>query len=452
MSEPERPAEWLAEWLKLRGCLYDPITRLPSLPLILDDVRRRLEGGEALGLVYLDLSGGGEAEAAAGWQGHDEAILRLADSLRARRDRLLAENDQLAVLGVRSDELVVFVTLGPGAAVVADALDSPGKQLERIYREILVIAGLALRPRLESETLSGTAPLESACLELSYEPTMRIERAIYRSIAFARDSCRAKSRRRHSGRLEELRRILAAGDIVIRFQPIVELGRGEAHGYEALSSAPTAEIFENPEVLFSFAEESEGIVELERLCRRHALGRIGPVFRNSGRGKIFLNCSVYAFGDPRLTEDLLAWIGQAGLPASEVVLEVTERTAIQEWQKFRRKLDEVRASGLQIAIDDMGSGYSSLRAVGEIQPDYLKFDRSLIHGINASAIKRDLLETLITLAGKIGARAIAEGIETEEELEVVRSLGVELGQGYLFARPAPPENQRAIHFPPKKES
>lgn len=444
MREPESPADHLAEWLKLRGCLYDPTTRLPTLPLVLDDVRRRLEGGEILGLVYLDLSGGGEAEAAAGWQGHDEAVGRLADALRGRREWLLRDNDQLAILGVRGDELVLFVGLagGPGSDVA-----TPARQLEKIYREILVTARLALVARPGQETLSGVAQLESACLELGCEPTLRIERSIYRAIGFAREKCRRESRRRHSGRAGELRRILEAGDIVIRYQPIVDLERGGAHGYEALSSAPTQEIFENPEVLFSFAEESEGIVDLERLCRRRALERVAPVFGKNGKGKIFLNCSAHAFGDEKLIEDLEAWGRKASLEAGELVLEVTERTAIKEWQTFRKKLDEVRACGLKIAIDDMGSGYSSLRAVGEIQPDYLKFDRSLSHGIHTSAIKRNLLETLVSLAGKIGARSIAEGIEEEEELEVVKALGVDLGQGYLFARPAVPEKLRAINFP-----
>lgn len=444
MNESEIAADHLADWLKLRGCLYDPTTRLPTLPLVLDDVRRRLESGEKLGLVYLDLSGGGEAESAAGWQGHDEAIGRLADALRARREWLLGEQDQLAILGVRGDELVLFVGLAGGPIGNGEPA---AQKLEKIYREILITARLALVARPGLETMSGVAQLESACLELSSEPTLRLERSIYRAIGFAREKCRRESRRRHSGRAGELRRIVETGDILIRYQPIVDLESGGAHGYEALSSAPTPEIFENPEVLFSFAEESEGIVDLERLCRRQALERIAPVFGRNGKGKIFINCSAHAFGDEKLIEDLQFWGAKAALESSEVVLEVTERTAIKEWQTFRKKLDEVRASGLKIAIDDMGSGYSSLRAVGEIQPDYLKFDRSLSHGIHTSAIKRNLLETLVSLAGKIGARSIAEGIEAEEELEVVQALGVSLGQGYLFARPALPEKTRAIHFP-----
>ena len=438
MREPESPAERLAEWLKLRGCLFDPTTRLPSLPLVLDDVRRRLESGEALGLIYLDLSGAGEAERAAGWQNHDDAIRQLAEALRQCQERLLGEHDALAVLAVRGDEMVLFVGL--------EGEDAPTQRLEELYAGVLAAIrdALLLGPGFQGH---GSC-LHSACLELTHEPQIRIERSIYRALSIARESCRTESRRRHSGRFDELRRILVAGDILIRFQPIVDLELGRAHGYEALSSAPTPAIFENPEVLFAFAEESEGIVDLERLCRRQALERIGPVFGSHGSGKVFLNCSAHAFGDPRLLEDLQAWTAGAGLSPSDVVLEVTERTAILEWQKFRRKLDEARDSGVQIAIDDMGSGYSSLRAVGEIQPEYLKFDCSLIHGIHGSAIKRDLLETLVTLADKIGARAIAEGIEVEAELAVVRALGVDLAQGYLLARPAPPERLSAIRYWP----
>jgi EAL domain-containing protein (putative c-di-GMP-specific phosphodiesterase class I) len=441
MRETDSRHALRADWLKLRGCLHDPTTRLPVLAAVLDDVRRRVEGGEPIGLIYLDLSGEGEAEVTSGWQAHDRALAKVADLLRASRESWLDEQDALAVVGVRSDELLLFLGLGDGA----DEAAARQERLQSVHKT-LVEAIRASLDELSAVDATFTPTLLSAGLELRTEPTVRIERSIYGSLGRARDICRKESLERQSGRLQELRRMLASGEIVIRYQPIVSLRSGLVHGFEALSSARSNEIFENPEMLFSFAEESDAIIDLERLCRSQALARLEPL-RQAAGGKLFLNCSVHAFADPRLLDDLIVQAAAAGLRASDLVLEITERTAIKEWQRFQQTLGEIRRKGLQIAIDDMGSGYSSLRAVGEIQPDYLKFDCSLIHGIHLSPIKRDLFETLVTLARKIGAQAIAEGIEISEEFETVRALGVDLGQGYLFARPAPPSEPPRIHFP-----
>lgn len=237
-----------------------------------------------------------------------------------------------------------------------------------------------------------------------------------------------------------------------RYQPIVELAASAGpdstswngsrprldgrfvYGVEALSSAPSQDVFESPETLFTFAEESGTAVELEQLCRRRAIARAAGMLR--GGARLFLNCSAEAIADDELVHDLVDGTAAVGASPEQIVLEVTERTAITEWRTFRRALDAARATGAAVAIDDMGSGYSSLHTVAEIEPDYLKFDLSLVHRIHRSPIKRDLLESLTDLAHKIGARPIAEGIEMPEELDCVTELGVALGQGYLFARPA----------------
>src|SRR5690606_1481406 len=99
----------------------------------------------------------------------------------------------------------------------------------------------------------------------------------------------------------------------------------------------------------------------------------------------------------------------------DIVLEITERVAVTSWQSFRRHLADLRHSGFAVAIDDMGAGYSSLHTVAEIEPDYLKFDISLVRDIHLSPIKQDLLGSLVDLARKIDAKVIAEGVEKAEE-------------------------------------
>lgn len=436
MSDWTDTSQLKADWLKLRGLLFDGQTRLPSLPPVIDEVRRLLENGAEIGVVYLDLSASGEMERALGWEAHDQLVVTAAAVLRRARDELLGPSDVLAQLAVRSDQFICFVGLDDGNSL-ADIHD----RLVRRFRE-----GLERLLAHESHSPPWSA---SASVEIATEPRMRLERCIYSAISKARDSCLRQNQARLSGRRSELERMLEHSDVVTRYQPILELGSGAIHGWEALSAAPDASIFESPEILFRFAEESHHVLELERLCRLRALERSAPLFAEpplfteavldpeaGPGGKLFLNCSAPAFTDPRLIDDLVGHVERAGWRPENLVLEVTERVAITEWQEFQKVLESVRSAGVRIAIDDMGAGYSSLSTVGEVEPDYLKFDFSLVQDLHRSPIKQDLFGTLVELARKIGARPIAEGIEEEEELWAVRDLGVDLGQGFLFARPA----------------
>jgi len=117
------------------------------------------------------------------------------------------------------------------------------------------------------------------------------------------------------------------------------------------------------------------------------------------------------------------------------VLELTERAAIEDYAVFRKVLDEFRGKDIEVAIDDAGSGYASLEAIAALAPDYLKVTKSLVSTLAAEPIKQDLVKMLVELAGKIGAKTIAEGIETVEEYETCRELGIDLMQGYYIAHP-----------------
>ena len=118
-----------------------------------------------------------------------------------------------------------------------------------------------------------------------------------------------------------------------------------------------------------------------------------------------------------------------------VVLEITERVKIPDWDVFKKRLARLHERGLKIAIDDVGAGYSSLQAVLELQPDYLKIDYSLIHGLESHPIKKSLIASLVDAAQKMGSTVIAECIETQAELEALMALGVPLGQGFHLKRP-----------------
>ncbi len=231
-----------------------------------------------------------------------------------------------------------------------------------------------------------------------------------------------------------LQKIISQNAIIVLFQPIVHLDSLDVLGYEALSRGPEDSGFEGTELLFSFAESTNMLWDLERLCRRNALRTAQSLQLDR---QLFLNTSARALQDERFSPGELAeYVTQLGLDQEKIVLEITERVAIQEWESFKRVLREFRNHGFRIAIDDMGAGYSSLQAIAELKPDYLKFDISLVRNINENLIKIGLLETLVALSSKINASVIAEGVEDKEEFLTLRSLGVQLGQGYYFASPS----------------
>ncbi|MEM6453939.1 MAG: EAL domain-containing protein [Acidobacteriota bacterium] len=448
-----------AAWLKLRGCLFDPNTRLPALPMVIDDVRRRLEAGETMALIYLEMANDQKFELTYGWQAYDRVLLRVAEALAASRLALFTERDALVQIGVRSDEFVLFFAVPAsteafGEPSGASAEDTVARRMQALLAD--------LDQRLhgddgdETDDLPRLPTLQSAAAVIASAPTLRPERSIYQCLQRARERCRHQVQVRQTGRLAALVRMLDHGDIITRYQPIVALQTGRVYAYEALSAPPpsAADAFANPEVLFSFAEQTDRITDLERLCRRLALRRLSLInrARDAPRTKLFLNCSAPAFEDPRLVESLISDAISVGVEPGDLVLEVTERVAITEWSRFRRALDQVRAAGFRVAIDDMGSGYSSLHTVAEIEPDYLKFDLSLVLNVHRSRIKQRLLESLVDLARKIGSRAIAEGLERREEFDTVRALGIDYGQGYLFAQPAVPEQTGSIHFPPVRDA
>ena len=135
------------------------------------------------------------------------------------------------------------------------------------------------------------------------------------------------------------------------------------------------------------------------------------------------------------TQRLLIRLQALGVRPQDVVIEITEQHPVDDFVPMISILNEMRDIGFQIAIDDLGAGYSSLRQWSEIQPDYVKIDGHFIQNIQEDPVKRHFVRSICEIANNIGSRVVAEGIETEEELDVVRAMDVDLLQGYLIARP-----------------
>lgn len=233
--------------------------------------------------------------------------------------------------------------------------------------------------------------------------------------------------------IRQFHKLLAEEKVHMHFMPIVYLPSGEALGWEALARGPANSLFATPAALFSYAQETDTVFRLENICRKRALEHIRFLKPHE---KLFINLDPRAIDDPFLLRGKVQLLlAEYELTPQNIVLEITERHAITNYSAFRKIIEEYRKQGFLIAVDDAGAGYSSLESITEIYPDFIKLDMSLIRNIDVDPIKQALLETFVSFAEKVNCKIIAEGIETERELETLMDLGVIYGQGYYLGRP-----------------
>ena len=229
--------------------------------------------------------------------------------------------------------------------------------------------------------------------------------------------------------IKELDKIMREDLITIFFQPIFMFRSRQPIGFEVLSRPPADSCLNNPEFLFKLALSCGKYFELEMYCWKKAFAQ----WKQSGRTeKLFLNCSPYLIECGDFNRSILQ---QAGIHPRSIVMELTERIAINDYGYFYNKLSEFRDMDIQIAVDDVGCGYASLNMVAEIKPHFLKIDASLVRSIEKDLLKQDIVEAVIQFSAKNRMTTIAEGVETEAELNQVQFLGVDAGQGYYLARP-----------------
>ncbi len=237
-------------------------------------------------------------------------------------------------------------------------------------------------------------------------------------------SAREIVRQRITERVEET---LRSRVVLTAFQPVHELAGGKIIGVESLARFP-GDDGRGPEHWFNEANTVGLGGELEFAALESALEAAD---RLPAELYVALNLSPETCLDPRLPGIL----EQAALPIDRIVLELTERLAVEEYAPLAAVLAPLRRRGLRIAVDDAGSGFASMRHILRLRPDIIKLDRSLIAGIDSDETHRALGQAMVEFAKQIGATLVAEGIETQAELSAVTQLGMDAGQGYFLGRP-----------------
>lgn len=227
--------------------------------------------------------------------------------------------------------------------------------------------------------------------------------------------------------------VLHDGGLTPHFQPLVDLESGQVVAYEALIRGPRGSNLEHPGALFAAAHAADRLTELDLRCRIAAFRTAEAAGMAAGH-TLFVNLEPSAVGRRAPAE--LEAAAFAPPPGAQVVIEITERSLTADPAGLLRAVAELREQGFAIAIDDVGADDRSLALMPFLAPDVIKLDLALVQG-RPSVQKATILNAISAQVERTGAQVVAEGIETEDQVGVARSLGATLAQGYLFSRPEP---------------
>jgi diguanylate cyclase (GGDEF)-like protein len=418
----------------IRHAFNDSLTGLPNRALLLDRLDVALARAERedqpVSVLFLDLDGFKVVNDSLGHVAGDRLLIEVARRLSG----CLRRGDTAARIG--GDEFAILLgDIGnPDRAphVAERLIDALAEPITVLGREVFVSASIGIaHAQGDAENLLRNADVAMYRAKRSgeagayaiFEPSMHA--AVVERLELEAD----------------LRRAIERDELVLHYQPIVDLAGGQVVGLEALLRwAHPRRGLVTPFEFIPLAEETGLIVDLGRwvlheACRQAAEWRDDL---RTGRPWVSVNLSGLQLLDGSLDAEVAAALAESGLDPAGLTLEITETVLVQDVAAAVDHLEKLRALGVSIAIDDFGTGYSSLRYIGRFPADVLKIAKPFVDGLHAES-DAALVRTIIALADSLGLRTVAEGIEDREQHARLSELGCMLGQGYLFARPLAPE-------------
>jgi diguanylate cyclase (GGDEF)-like protein len=402
----------------------DVLTGLPNhnhFFELLDQAVAARQGEETLAFAVLDLDGFDEVNDALGYAGGDEVLAEIGERLGASLPRG-------AVIGrLGSDEFALLISgMDPEEALAA--ADAVRRSLVRPFWknqvvQVSVSTGLAVAPRdgVIRDELTRRADLALRAAKRRARGTV---------VSFVADMEAEFHERRFIKR--EVARALAAHAFDVHYQPIVNADGGAIAGVEALLrwNHPTRG-FVPPSVFVPVAEEAGLMDRLGEFALRRA---ISDAARWSGL-YVSVNLSPVQVRDRAFIDLVSLVLKETGFEPSRLILEMTETVLIENPDETRARLEELRALGVRLALDDFGSGYSSLSYLQKLPFDKLKVDRSFVTALDQSANGGVIIQAIVALSRALGMGVVIEGVETEEQRVLLRLAGCNEMQGYLFAKP-----------------
>ena len=411
---------------------FDSLTGLPNRNMFFTEldrtVARARRQGCGFAVCYIDLDRFKTINDTLGHAAGDELLQAMAGRLRAA----VRETDLVARLG--GDEFVVVLEGGGGAS-----------DIEGVAQKMLAAMGQPL-------TVQGCGLDVTGSIGISVFPADGEDAATLLKHADAA-MYRAKERGKNNVQFytseladvaasqfameSELRSALARGELFLHYQPKIDIASGAMRSVEALVRwAHPQRGLVMPGDFIGLAEERGLIVPIGRWVMQAACRQIRD-WRNAGLAapSVAVNLSARQFASDTLMEDLLDALSLYGIAASELEVELTESVLMADPERASRVLDRMHAMGVRISIDDFGTGYSSLSYLKRVPAQTVKIDRSFIRGLPEDKDDATITQAVIAMAHSLGLVVVAEGVETDAQLQMLRQMGCDEAQGYLLGRP-----------------
>ncbi len=421
---------------------HDPMTGLPNRVRFLDRLLLALQAADReqrrVAVLFVDLDQFKLINDGLGHASGDQLLSTIADRLR----RALRPGDVVARFG--GDE---FTVLCCDVAGENAALDLASRLAAAIAEPVPLGAGEVFITASIGIALSGAAGDTPETLLRDADTAMYRAKADGRSqtCVFREDNRAFAVAQLRTG--NDLHRALERNEFEVHYQPIMELREDRLVGFEALLrwQHPTRGLL-GPDQFIALAEDTGLIVSigawvLETACAQtvrwqaEATGGTEPLFIN-------VNLSPRQLADPTLPGTIADILARTGIPGSSICLEITENTLMHHTDSVVDAMQAVRGQGIHFSIDDFGTGYSSLAYLRRFPVESLKIDRSFVDGLGNEAGDTSIVQAVVNLAHTLGLAAVAEGVETAQQLQVLRTLGCDLAQGYLLGKPVLPDHIR----------
>ncbi|HKU47039.1 MAG TPA: EAL domain-containing protein, partial [Burkholderiales bacterium] len=416
---------------------HDSLTDLPNRSLFTDRMSQALNAARRekrfAAAIFVDVERFRMVNESFGRKSGDELLRQIGARLRA----VAREQDTVARVGGDHFALAVAPFDRPGDTAYAylERLDEAFAEpivLEGVELRVALKAGIAVFPTDGESTEALCANAETALMKAKHET--------HRYLFYAPEM---NARVAESLAMEHrLRRALADGTLALHYQPKMDIGSGSLAGLEALIRWNDPELGSVPPSRFvSLLEETGMILAAGRWALKKAVEDIG---RWQGLGlkvpRTSVNVSALQLRQKDFVESVLDAIAQAEGAAPLLDIEITESVLVDDIEESTRKLQALRRAGVEISVDDFGTGFCSLSYLARLPVDTLKIDRSFVVRMRDAGYPRNIVAMIVSLAHTLGLRVVAEGVEDDEQVRLLRELGCDQIQGFLVGRPVPPED------------
>ncbi len=444
ISERKRAEEKLAH-----NAFHDGLTNLPNRALFLDRLQRALVLSKRhtdykFAVLFIDVDEFKVFNDSLGHKVGDEVLVQIGERLTAS----LREIDTIArpQLGQASRDDTLARLGGDEYTILLEDIRNPTDAIrvaERLQSRLAVPFTVQGYEIVVNASV-GIALSTAACAHA--EDLLRDANiAMYRAKRAGKARCEVFDTAMHEGavhRLEletELRKGLELGEFRTHYQPIISLKTGRITGFEALTRWQRAERLLSPVEFIAVADETGLIIPMNRLLLREACEQLcswQAQFPAEPPLSMSVNITSKEFANPNLAKGISETLKQTGLDPYHLQLEITETIAMGDPEKAASVLSELKSLGVRLSVDDFGTGYSSLSRLQQFPVDSLKIDRAFISHMDSDAENHKIVQVIIMLAQTLGLVTVAEGTETEEQVNQLKALDCGFAQGYYFSKPA----------------